>query len=144
MWLTVIGLGEDGLAGLGDEAKRAIAAAATVFGGERHLELAAPLIAGRAVRWPVPFDAAVQAVVDCRGAPTVVLASGDPFFFGVGVTLSRRIAITEMRVLPAPPASVWRRHGSAGRFRMSRPSPCMAGRSISFVRICNRARACWR
>ncbi|SIQ99001.1 precorrin-6Y C5,15-methyltransferase (decarboxylating) [Rhizobium sp. RU20A] len=101
-WLTVVGIGEDGLAGLGDEAKRAIAAAATVFGGERHLDLAAPLIAGKPVRWPVPFDAAVQAVVDGRGTPTVVLASGDPFFFGVGVTLSRRIAIAEMRVMPAP------------------------------------------
>ncbi len=101
-WLTVVGLGEDGLAGLGDEAKRAIAAAATVFGGERHLALAAPLIAGRAVRWPAPFDAAVQAVVDARGVPTVVLASGDPFFFGVGVTLSRRIPVAEMRVLTAP------------------------------------------
>lgn len=37
-----------------------------------------------------------------RGRPVVVLASGDPFFYGVGVTLSRRIARTEMRVLPAP------------------------------------------
>ena len=38
-WLTIIGLGEDGLAGLGDEAKRLIAAAPVVFGGTRHLEL---------------------------------------------------------------------------------------------------------
>jgi precorrin-6Y C5,15-methyltransferase (decarboxylating) len=31
-----------------------------------------------------------------------VLASGDPFFFGVGATLSRHIPVDEMLVLPAP------------------------------------------
>lgn len=101
-WLTIIGLGEDGLAGLGDEAKRCIANASVVFGGVRHLELAAPLIAGEQQRWLSPFERSVEAVVALRGTPVVVLASGDPFFFGVGVTLSRQIDRSEMRVLPAP------------------------------------------
>ncbi len=101
-WLTIIGLGEDGLAGLGDEAKRCIAGASVVFGGVRHLELAAPLIAGVCHQWLSPFERSVEAVVALRGTPVVVLASGDPFFFGVGVTLSRQIVRSEMRVLPAP------------------------------------------
>ena len=101
-WLTIIGLGEDGLAGLGDEAKRCIASASVVFGGARHLELAAPLIAGEQRSWLSPFERSVEAVVAARGKPVVVLASGDPFFFGVGVTLSRQIDRCEMRVLPAP------------------------------------------
>ncbi|HTO33743.1 MAG TPA: precorrin-6y C5,15-methyltransferase (decarboxylating) subunit CbiE [Pararhizobium sp.] len=101
-WLTIIGLGEDGLAGLGDEAKHCIARAATVFGGARHLELAAPLITGEKHAWLSPFERSVEAVVAARGTPVVVLASGDPFFFGVGVTLTRRIDRTEMQVLPAP------------------------------------------
>ncbi len=101
-WLTIIGLGEDGLAGLGDEAKRCIASASVVFGGVRHLELAAPLIAGEQQSWLSPFERSVEAVVALRGKPVVVLASGDPFFFGVGVTLSRRIDRSEMHVLPAP------------------------------------------
>lgn len=33
-----------------------------------------------------------------------MLASGDPFFYGVGVTLSRRVPRVEMRVFPAPSA----------------------------------------
>ncbi len=37
-----------------------------------------------------------------RGEKVVVLASGDPFFYGVGVTLSRRIPRDEMHVVPAP------------------------------------------
>jgi precorrin-6B C5,15-methyltransferase / cobalt-precorrin-6B C5,C15-methyltransferase len=101
-WLTIIGLGEDGLAGLGDEAKRCIAAASVVFGGARHLELTATLISGERHPWLNPFERSVEAVVALRGQPVVVLASGDPFFFGAGVTLSRRIARAEMRVFPAP------------------------------------------
>ncbi|MBP1859220.1 precorrin-6y C5,15-methyltransferase (decarboxylating) subunit CbiE [Rhizobium herbae] len=101
-WLTIIGLGEDGLAGLGDEAKRCIGAASVVFGGARHLELTATLITGERRRWLSPFERSVEAVIALRGTSVVVLASGDPFFFGVGVTLSRHIDRSEMRVLPAP------------------------------------------
>ncbi len=101
-WLTIIGLGEDGLSGLGDEAKRCIASATTIFGGARHLELAVSLITGEGHVWASPFERSVDAIVALRGAPVVVLASGDPFFFGVGVTLVRRIDPSEMRVLPFP------------------------------------------
>ncbi|KQR75986.1 precorrin-6y C5,15-methyltransferase (decarboxylating) subunit CbiE [Rhizobium sp. Leaf341] len=103
-WLTIIGLGEDGLAGLGDDAKQALAAARLVFGGARHLALAAPLITGESCPWSSPFETAIDVVVAMAGMPVVVLASGDPFFYGVGVTLSRRIDPAQMRVLPAPSA----------------------------------------
>lgn len=103
-WLTVIGIGEDGVAGLGDEAKRAISGAAHVFGGKRHLALAATLIAGAARPWPTPFDSEMRDVVALRGENVCVLASGDPFLHGVGVTLSRVVPSAEMRVLPAPSA----------------------------------------
>ncbi|CCM78556.1 bifunctional cobalt-precorrin-7 (C(5))-methyltransferase/cobalt-precorrin-6B (C(15))-methyltransferase [Rhizobium mesoamericanum] len=101
-WLTIIGIGEDGPAGLGDEAKRLIAAAPAVFGGRRHLELAAAIISGERRAWESPFDRSIEAVVARRGSPTVVLGSGDPFFYGVGATLSRHISADEMHVIPAP------------------------------------------
>nr|WP_256119554.1 precorrin-6y C5,15-methyltransferase (decarboxylating) subunit CbiE [Shinella lacus] len=103
-WLSIVGIGEDGLAGLGDEAKTAIGAAEIVFGGARHLELADAAIRGERQVWLSPFERSVEAVLAARGRPIVVLASGDPFFYGVGVTLSRRIARAEMRVFPAPSA----------------------------------------
>ncbi|MGJ7041836.1 precorrin-6Y C5,15-methyltransferase (decarboxylating) [Shinella sp. BE166] len=103
-WLSIVGIGEDGLAGLGDEAKTAIGAAEIVFGGARHLELADAAIRGERQVWLSPFERSVEAVLAARGRPVVVLASGDPFFYGVGVTLSRRIARAEMRVFPAPSA----------------------------------------
>jgi precorrin-6Y C5,15-methyltransferase (decarboxylating) len=92
------------MAGLGEEARRLIAQAKTVYGGKRHLELAAGLIAGEARRWPSPFDATIDTLLSLRGQPVCVLASGDPMFFGVGATLSRRLEAGEMRVLPAPSA----------------------------------------
>ncbi|MDK4735298.1 precorrin-6y C5,15-methyltransferase (decarboxylating) subunit CbiE [Rhizobium sp. CNPSo 3490] len=103
-WLTIIGIGEDGPAGLGEEAKRLIANAPAVFGGARHHALAASLISGEALAWQSPFERSVDAVLERRGTPVVVLASGDPFLYGVGATLCRRVAAEEMRVIPAPSA----------------------------------------
>jgi precorrin-6Y C5,15-methyltransferase (decarboxylating) len=101
-WLSIVGIGEDGISGMGEQAKEAIASATIVFGGKRHLELAHPLISAEARPWPTPFDAAMRDVVALRGTPVCVLASGDPFFFGVGVTLMRHVAREECRIYPAP------------------------------------------
>lgn len=103
-WLTIIGIGEDGPDGLGEEAKRLIAAAPVVFGGARHHALLNSIISGERLTWQSPFEASVDEVVSRRGTPVVVLASGDPFLYGVGATLSRRIAVDEMRTIPAPSA----------------------------------------
>lgn len=99
-WLAVVGIGENGIAGLGDDAKAAIASAAHVFGGARHLELAGPLIAGARHPWPSPFS--IDPVLARRGDKVCVLASGDPFFFGVGATLARHVVRSEMNVFTAP------------------------------------------
>lgn len=99
-WLSIVGIGENGVDGLGEEARSLISAAATVFGGRRHLELASPLITGEATRWPKPFDSTMAAVRALRGTPVCVLASGDPFMHGVGVTLARHIDSAEMHVVP--------------------------------------------
>ncbi len=100
-WLTLIGIGEDGPAGIGDDAKRLIAEARIVFGGARHLDLMAPVITGETQTWLSPFEKSIEVVLARRGKPTVVLASGDPFFYGVGATLSRHIPAAEMTVIPA-------------------------------------------
>ena len=99
-WLSVVGIGEDGIDGLGAEAKSRIAEAKTVFGSVRHLSLAKPLIRGQASPWPSPFDATMSAVKTLRGSRVCVLASGDPFMHGVGGTLARGIDPHEMHVIP--------------------------------------------
>lgn len=99
-WLTVVGIGEDGYPGLGKSARRALLEAQVVIGGPRQLALLPPCI--RAVRepWPQPF--ALAPVLDRRGTPVCVLASGDPMLFGVGASLSRQLTADELQVLPAP------------------------------------------
>lgn len=97
-WLTIIGIGEDGLAGLSEASRKALDDAETVFGGERHLALAG--ITGRGRPWPVPFDADI--VLSCRGRPTAVLASGDPFWHGVGASLAEKLDGDEWIAHPAP------------------------------------------
>ncbi|MFC3323942.1 precorrin-6y C5,15-methyltransferase (decarboxylating) subunit CbiE [Mesorhizobium cantuariense] len=103
-WLTVVGIGEDGLAGLGDEAKQRIAQAEIIFGGKRHLALVAAFAKGEPRPWPVPFDAEMADVLALAGRRVCVLASGDPFFHGVGATLARKVKAQEMHVIPAPSA----------------------------------------
>lgn len=101
-WLTIIGIGEDGIAGLGDEAKRRIAAADLVCGGARHLELAGSIINGEQHRWLSPIEKSVAVIKAARGRDVCVLASGDPFHFGMGATLARSIDAAEMFTIPAP------------------------------------------
>lgn len=97
-WLTIIGIGEDGLAGLSEASRNALDRAETVFGGERHLKLAD--IDGRGKLWPVPFDA--SCVLAKRGRPTAVLASGDPFWHGAGGSLSSQLSPDEWIAHPSP------------------------------------------
>jgi precorrin-6B C5,15-methyltransferase / cobalt-precorrin-6B C5,C15-methyltransferase len=100
-WLTLIGLGEDGRAGLSPAANEALAQARLVVGGARHLALVAPLDC-ETLCWPSPMDAAYPEILARRGEKVVVLASGDPFFYGVGSVLARKIPPQEMLCLPAP------------------------------------------
>src|SRR5690606_19898516 len=103
-WLTIVGIGEDGLTGLAPGAIAAIGEAELVFGGARHLELAAGAIAGTARPWPSPFAAAIEAVLAAKGRKVCVLASGDPFHYGVGASIARQLDPAQMRVMPHPSA----------------------------------------
>jgi precorrin-6Y C5,15-methyltransferase (decarboxylating) len=102
-WLAVVGIGEDGIDGLTPAARRLVAQAAFIVGGERHLALAGPLKADTMI-WPSPIENALDAIEARRGRSVCVLASGDPFFFGVGAMLMRRFAADEMTSIPAPSA----------------------------------------
>lgn len=99
-WLSIVGIGEDGAAGLGERARALVGAAEIVFGGARHLERAGPLIRGEARPWPSPFD--VAPVLTLSGRKVCVLASGDPMLHGVGATLLRGIPPDEVEIVPAP------------------------------------------
>jgi precorrin-6Y C5,15-methyltransferase (decarboxylating) len=132
-WLSIVGVGEDGIEGLNPAGRELIRSAAVVFGGTRHLALAAPLIRGIARPWPVPFDPTVAEVLELRGRAVCVLASGDPFFHGIGSLLSHHVSSEETWVLPAPSAF------SLAASRLLWPLPqtvllSACGRSFDFIR----------
>ncbi len=132
-WLSIVGIGEDGVDGMSPAARGLIGAAEIVFGGRRHLSLAAPLIRGAARPWPSPFDGAADEVARHRGRQVCVLASGDPFHFGVGAVLARKIDAREMIVLPAPSAFSM----AAARLGWSLPDTVLIsvhGRTLDLVR----------
>ena len=132
-WLSIVGIGEDGIGGLSASARGLIEAAEIVFGGRRHLTLAAPLIRGAARPWPSPFDGAAEEVSRHRGRQVCVLASGDPFHYGVGAVLARHIDPREMIVLPAPSAFSL----AAARLGWSLPQTVLLslhGRTLDLIR----------
>jgi len=100
-WLSIIGIGEDGRSGLGAAAKALIDVADLIVGGERHLALVGET-RGKKMKWLTPLEATSKEILARRGSPVVVLVSGDPFWFGAGVTLARAIPLEEMLVVPAP------------------------------------------
>jgi precorrin-6Y C5,15-methyltransferase (decarboxylating) len=52
--------------------------------------------------WPSPLAEGVAKVLVRRGRSTCVLASGDPFFFGIGATLAPQLIPGEFACHPAP------------------------------------------
>jgi precorrin-6Y C5,15-methyltransferase (decarboxylating) len=100
-WLTIIGLGEDGAAGLSPSANAALAQAELVTGASRHLALL-PDLKGAVEPWPVPFDDGISRLLAQRGKRVAMLVSGDPFWFGAGTSVTRHLEPGEWIAHPAP------------------------------------------
>jgi len=102
-WLSIVGIGEDGRAGLAPAAAAALDAARVVYGGRRHFALAGSLDA-EARPWPSPIHAAYPEILGRRGTPTCILATGDPFHYGIGAEIARLVPPAEIRAFPQPSA----------------------------------------
>lgn len=96
-----MGIGEDGAAGLSAAARAALEQARVITGASRQLALLPPLRA-ELLPWPVPFDDGIAPLLARRGEPTVMLASGDPFWFGAGASITRHLEPGEWIAHPAP------------------------------------------
>jgi len=98
-WLHIVGIGEDGLAGLTPAARAVVEAAEVILGGARHHTLADGLDAKR-IAWPKPFDALIDTLRGLSGKRVVVLATGDPLWFSVGESIGRAFAPAEIAYHP--------------------------------------------
>lgn len=99
--MTIVGVGEDGWDGLSTNARAALDAAELVMGAARHLALL-PGLRSAVLEWPVPFADGIALLLARRGRPLVLLASGDPFWFGAGSSVTRHLAPAEWVAYPAP------------------------------------------
>ena len=99
MTITVLGRGAEAAY---PDAQSIVNAATLLVGGQRHLdafdlpESAETVVLG-------PLEPALDAIAAHRG-PVVVLASGDPGFFGIVRALAERLPDADLKVLPAVPS----------------------------------------
>lgn len=100
-WLTIVGCLPSGA--LAPNAPHGVLEAPVVFGAARMLE-AAGVAADRRRPWPSPLSEGLRALHERRGAPTTVLASGDPLNHGLATTLLKSLSPCEIEVFPAPSA----------------------------------------
>jgi precorrin-6B C5,15-methyltransferase / cobalt-precorrin-6B C5,C15-methyltransferase len=99
-WLSIVGLGEGGWPELPALWRGLIEAAAFIVGGERHLAMLPDQIKAERATWATPLHLTVEDILRRRGQAVVVLATGDPMHYGVGVTLSRAVSTEEILILP--------------------------------------------
>ncbi|MHA1164020.1 MAG: precorrin-6y C5,15-methyltransferase (decarboxylating) subunit CbiE [Alphaproteobacteria bacterium] len=102
-WLTIIGVGDDGLVSLAPGPRALIGAADIVVGSRRILEREDFGNAETHI-WTSPFEEKLTQIENLRGKNVVVLATGNPMYYGVGARLARHFSSEEMTVIPAPSA----------------------------------------
>jgi precorrin-6Y C5,15-methyltransferase (decarboxylating) len=100
--IAVVGIGEAGLVGMKPAARALIENAKVLVGGARHLAMI-PEGHARRIEWTT-LEETVVAIESNAEHDLVVLASGDPMWFGLGATLAKRFGPERLFVVPAPGA----------------------------------------
>ncbi|MQY17241.1 precorrin-6y C5,15-methyltransferase (decarboxylating) subunit CbiE [Nocardia macrotermitis] len=100
--IAVVGIGADGWDGLGAAARTAVERADVVLGSYRQLAMI-PSGGPERLPWPSPLLPALADLLAAhRDRRVCVLASGDPMFYGIGVSLAKLLGPQALRVLPQP------------------------------------------
>lgn len=103
-WLSVVGLGEDGLGALPAAVRLLVDEAEVVIGGERHLAMLPETHSAQRMTWRSPLRDTIADIRALEGKRVCVLATGDPMSYGIGVTLGREFGHDALTVIPAPGA----------------------------------------
>jgi precorrin-6B C5,15-methyltransferase / cobalt-precorrin-6B C5,C15-methyltransferase len=101
-WLSIVGIGESGLVELNSSARRLLDRATIIVGGHRHLSMLDPTDRRDRILWTSPLEQSIESILQHRGIPVCILASGDPLCYGIGVTLLQYVSIDEINIIPAP------------------------------------------
>lgn len=98
--IIVIGIGADGMAGLGEGSRAELRSAAIIYGSRRQLDLLDDTVPAPRRQWPSPMLPALETLLDEPTGDVHVVASGDPLLHGIGGTLIRLHGSDNVRVLP--------------------------------------------
>ena len=104
--ILVVGMTDAGAAGLPSALYERIVQATLLVGGQRHLA-AFPAYTGERLVIGATVQPALERLKLAweRGESAVVLASGDPLWYGIGVSLRRTLPPAALDIIPAPPSA---------------------------------------
>lgn len=101
MALTIIGVGEAGVSALGAQAKASIRAGQLIIAAPRFHDGVMAVKPGATIEnWPSPFSDIYDLIAARHGQNIVVLATGDPMWFGAGASLIAHFGAEECEVMP--------------------------------------------
>lgn len=109
VWLTIVGIGDDGWDGLSVHAKDAVQQSARIIGSPRQLRLLPDSIAHCGESWSGDLTSLLEKLKQARKkhGKICLLASGDPMWHGLGASLSTHLDTEEFRVLPGISSRSW-------------------------------------
>ena len=103
--IVVIGIGEDGVEGLSQSARSALASASIVYGGPRHLDMLSEEAPQEQIAWSKDLGADLERMAALSEQQSIaVMASGDPMLHGIGVRIVERFGIDNVHIIPSSSA----------------------------------------
>ena len=141
--VTVVGIGADGWDGLSPRARHAIEDAEVLMGSTRQLTLLPDSVVAPRVEWPSPLVPALHGLFSAQHNKKIcVLASGDPMFHGIGVTLIDLLGPARVIVIPHPSSAAlacarmgWAYHDTAVLSLVSRPAETLIPALVDGARL---------
>jgi len=100
-WLSIIGIGDDGIGGLSPSARSLAENAEVLIGSARHLAMIENSTAER-VDWTTSVLATAEKLPTYQGRQVCIVVSGDPMWFGAGVAVCKYVPADQRIIVPAP------------------------------------------
>lgn len=98
--ISIIGIGDDGLAAASAAVRDRILAAGALLGDERALSLLGPEVTGRRITLAGDLDHVVAQVEEVGAGRAALVVFGDPMFYGLARFLIERFGKDRFEVLP--------------------------------------------
>lgn len=99
-WITIVGMGDDGMTGLTPEAWAAVEQAAVLVGGKRHLDYLHEDERPR-LPWSSPLEDSLAQLDDYQTDKICILASGDPNWYGIAKHAIAKFGNENVTIIPS-------------------------------------------